>query len=360
MTQEASTSCPHCGAPLRSKQIACAYCGTRAAKPGFAPPPGQDPNAPIESARLPSGYLAIAVATGLVVIGACAAAFLSAREPGPTPDLSAPLVPVAPLAPPSSVVAADPPPPLRARPGVLVLDVDNDGTDDIVARFDRAGRSWIGAVSGVSGREIWRALETTPHARSADIGEVRAVVAQTLVATTPSGDVRGFDAKTGRLLWTEPAVSGWDGGICVGGDYVGFAAGRAITKLGLATGARAIGARRLRAPAATRRTARGQTSRSSMRPRSRRYPRPRSRASRWCARWCPTWERCACCWATKTRGAPSPSPRNRNCSGACPFRLRALTTGSCRGRHAPRFGRTASSFRITRKEERVSGSPLST
>jgi tRNA A-37 threonylcarbamoyl transferase component Bud32 len=89
-----------------------------------------------------------------------------------------------------------------------VADVDGDGTPDFIATFAAKGNVWIEAVSGKTGKSLWKAALERPWFQSAEHSRWAPQVVQLdgrpVVICVAGTRMVGLDLKTGKPLW--PAV----------------------------------------------------------------------------------------------------------------------------------------------------------
>ena len=200
--------CPQCGADLSvrssDENVTCSYCGTTSflLKRGVTAPPNVSVIVVSKGPSAPLVVALVAVALGAVVAALLIVGKADAPAPPPRtrPVATAP-VPAAPR------VAPAPEPPRRGVTRVhtsrrpVVVDVDGDGTLDVVALADvrdgdRRGAAFV-ALSGTTGQPLWQ-VDAGEHASERYL----AVAGGRFFVLGESGQVSGYDLATAAPQWS--------------------------------------------------------------------------------------------------------------------------------------------------------------
>ncbi|HVV86385.1 MAG TPA: PQQ-binding-like beta-propeller repeat protein [Kofleriaceae bacterium] len=188
-----SVTCPNCGASLDAgtdaPSITCSYCGTTArvqTRSRVWQVPAPLPAAP-HAAALPVARQKVSALVVLPLLAVVVAIVL-------------PIVVIAGKA--GHVFGPD-----RNRMGwwgtvPVLVDVDGDRTDDVVgfSRYVLDGdRMHLAAFSGLTGKKLW---ETPKLGTYTEVYQgVVAVAGDVVVLATQTGELRGFDRRTGAARW---------------------------------------------------------------------------------------------------------------------------------------------------------------
>jgi hypothetical protein len=209
-----ASRCPYCNAPFAPRpgqtHYTCGYCAEEfdlggPGQPPFPPPPG-----PARSAH-PQIVMAVGVGV-MVVMGLLASLLLASPAPKRKPEPAPPVPPaprgVVPPPPPTPVPAPAPrPQPLQwmERGAPVFVDVNGDGTDDIVGHVRRFGGSdptnLIAAFDGKTFQKLWESLPS----EGPDASIRTKVIAQNgLLVSSEQRAVNLLELATGKRLGSAP------------------------------------------------------------------------------------------------------------------------------------------------------------
>jgi hypothetical protein len=182
---------------------------------------------------------------GIVIVDVAMAVASLSRPSARVPEAVPPSQPAvrdhaADLEPQNRSTGAKPPSAARAAAGLLLFDANGDGVEDLVGVFESEDSSeqgwWLGVVSGTNGAPLWSvaAARDAPHGFEQTL---RAIVGDALVVVEGAGVAQCFDVRSGRRRWMHDVPVAVND-ICAGRRDVGFrAAGGALVRLDIASGA---------------------------------------------------------------------------------------------------------------------------
>ncbi|MDQ3366185.1 MAG: PQQ-binding-like beta-propeller repeat protein, partial [Myxococcota bacterium] len=232
-------TCPHCGARLQVAgtllDVRCEYCGTSAriqkrtrVFERVLPPPPLTADAPREVAVQRRSRM-LPVIAGIVALGLAVPVLILAMwgQRGPRAGVAArPAVsrPTAQVRPPSSWLGTD---------SAILVDLDRDGTLDIIGRARQSNPDSITilAVNGATAARLWESASLGGYS---DVYRQPLVLAgDLLVFASQRGELRAFSTADGSARWTaqlDERVERLCGGdelvIAIGADGVARAVGR--------------------------------------------------------------------------------------------------------------------------------------
>ncbi|WP_369414565.1 YncE family protein [Corallococcus soli] len=211
-----ASRCPYCNAPFAPRpgktHYTCGYCGEEfdLGGPGQPPDPPRPPT-PAKSAQPP---VVMAAALGaMVMMGLLAGLLMVGSDPEPEPEPEP-----APYVPPPRVVRPQPPPPpvpppapppervqWMERDAPVFVDVNGDGTDDIVGHVRRFGGAsntdLIAAFDGKTFQKLWESLPS----EGPDASSRTKVIAQNgMLVSSEQRAVNLLELATGKRLGQVP------------------------------------------------------------------------------------------------------------------------------------------------------------
>jgi hypothetical protein len=210
-----ASRCPYCNAPFAPRpgqtHYTCGYCGEEFDLGGGAPP---RPPHPPGSATPAQPRLAIGVTAGVLVMAmmGLVVSFLTAPDPAPrVPPPPEPPRAVTPQPPPRPPQPVAPPAPPREyvqwveRDAPVFVDVDGDGTDDIVGHVRHTvGSTTTDTIAAFDGKTFQRLWVSEPS-RGPDASSRTKVIAQDgKLVSTEQRTVNLLELATGKRLGSVP------------------------------------------------------------------------------------------------------------------------------------------------------------
>lgn len=205
-------TCPNCGARLSAGNadvVTCSYCGTEARiqrrtrvfERVLPPPPAQ--NRPVQiavQARSKAAVIILMFTIGLPILITVVVLVAVRNIQGAVSRNIAKVIPSIPKT--KFVAPEDRPPTWQGTDGVLLFDVNGDGTTDLVGRGRQVNRGDIVvilALDGTNGKTLWQSdvLGTYTETYQGPL----ALAADTILFGNDKGEVQAFDVKTGKQRW---------------------------------------------------------------------------------------------------------------------------------------------------------------
>jgi len=208
-------TCPHCGARLgagTAEVVTCEYCGTESRvqrRTGVLervmPPPAAT-NLPVQIAvqtRSTFTLMIILVSVIVPIVITTIVIFSVVRETRRVTNTLSHLPKPTTAKPPTYVKPEDRPPSWQGTDGVLLVDVNHDGTPDLVGRGRQVARGDIIrviALDGVTGKMVWQSEPVGTYTQTYQAP--LALAGDLVVMANDAGAVQAFAVASGAKVWS--------------------------------------------------------------------------------------------------------------------------------------------------------------